>query len=257
MTATEQSLTVGELARAADISVRTLHHYDELGLVAASNRSEGGYRLYGPEAVDRLQEVLFFRELGFGLEAIKDIVNGPDYERADVLARQRRLIEGRAERLLDMMESLDKAIEAERQGIEMSTDEKLEIFGEFDPEAHADEATARWSRTDAYKQSAGRTGSYARADWEKVGEENRQINEALLALMDAGHPATHSDAMDLAEAHRNHISTLFYECSYEIHAGLGEMYLADERFRTNIDKAGEGLAEYLAAAIAANVARRR
>ena len=75
--------------------------------------------------------------------------------------------------------------------------------------------------------------------------------------MDAGHPATHADAMDLAEAHRNHISTWFYECSYEIHAGLGEMYLADERFRTNIDKAGEGLAEYLAAAIAANVARRR
>ena len=168
MTATEQSLTVGELARAADISVRTLHHYDELGLVAASNRSEGGYRLYGPEAVDRLQEVLFFRELGFGLEAIKDIVNGPDYERADVLARQRRLVERRAERLLDMMESLDKAIEAERQGIEMSTDEKLEIFGEFDPEAHVDEATARWSGTDAYKQSARRTGSYTRADWRRL-----------------------------------------------------------------------------------------
>ena len=255
MTATEHRLTVGELARTADVSVRTLHHYDELGLVVASERSEGGYRLYGPEAVNRLQEVLFFRELGFGLEAIKDIVVGPGYDRGAVLGRQRRLVERKAERLIDMMDALDKAIEAERQGVEMSPEEKLEVFGEFDPEAHVGEAEERWGDSDAYKQSAQRTGTYTKADWEKIGEENRQINNGLLALIETNVPATDAAAMDLAEAHRKHISTRFYDCSYETHAGLGEMYVADERFRSNIDKAGEGLAEYLSAAIAANVAR--
>ena len=248
-------MTVGDVARRAGITVRTLHHYDEVGLVTPSDRTEGGYRLYGPEAIDRLQEVLFFRELGFGLEEIRGIVDAPEYQRAAALARQRRLVEQKATRLLDMMDALDVAIEAERQGIVMNPEEKLEVFGDFDPDEHVQEARERWGDSDAYRDSVRRTASYTKADWQQINAENQQINEALLALMAADVPPDDPAAMNLAEEHRAQITKWFYECTPEIHAGLGQMYVADLRFKENIDKAGAGLADYLSAAIAANAVR--
>lgn len=248
------SMTVGEMARLAGITVRTLHHYDEVGLVSPSERSQGGYRLYGSETVDRLQEVLFFRELGFGLDEIRSIVGAAGYDRITALARQRCLVEQKAARLLHMMDALDRALEAERQGVAMKPEEKLEVFGDFEPDEHAAEAEERWGDTDAYRESARRTASYTKADWRQLSDEANAINAKLLALEDGGVPPADSRAMDLAEEHRAHISKWFYACSPEIHAGLGEMYVADQRFKDNIDKVGAGFAEYLSAAIAANAA---
>lgn len=250
-------MTVGELARLAGITVRTLHHYDELGLVSASERSGGGYRLYDAAAVDRLQEVLFFRELGFGLDDIRSIVNDPGYDRIAALARQRLLMEQKATRLQEIMGALDRAVEAERQGIVMDAEEKLEIFGNFDPAEHAFEAHERWGATDAYQESARRTASYTEDDWLRIRDENQQIYRLLLKQRAAGLAPEDPGAMDAAEAHRALISKWFYDCPVEMHAQLGRMYLADNRFKDNIDEAGEGLAEYLSAAIAANAARGR
>lgn len=247
---TEQAVTVGVLARLAGVTVRTLHHYDEIGLVSPEERSEAGYRLYGHLQVQRLQEVLFFRELGFALDQIRQIIGQPSYDRPSALGRQRELLELRADRLLNMIDAIDHAIEIEREGNIMTNEEMLEVFDGFDPAEHEEEAKERWGETEAYQESARRTSSYTKQDWERIKAENAEINDAFLALMEAGTPADSAEARAVAERHRGHITKWFYECTPEIHAGLGQMYVADARFTENIDKAGAGLARYMAAAIA-------
>jgi DNA-binding transcriptional MerR regulator len=248
----ETDMTVGEVARLAGLTVRTLHHYDEIGLLVPAERASSGYRLYRRIEVERLQEVLLFRELGFGLEAIKEIVNRPGYDRTSALLRQRELLEAKAERLLEMISALDAVVESERQGMAMNNEEMLEVFDGFDPGEYEAEAREHWGGTDAYQESARRTAAYTEEDWEQMGREADEINAAFLVLMEAGAPADSAEAMALAERHRSHISKWFYECTPEIHTGLGSMYVADSRFTENIDKAGEGLARYLSDAIAAN-----
>jgi DNA-binding transcriptional MerR regulator len=248
-------LTVGSVARLAGVTVRTLHHYDDIGLVVPAGRTESGYRTYGSGEVERLQEVLFFRELGFSLEKIREIVGRPGYSRSTALKQQREMLEARAEHLSRMIDAVDHAIAAEQIGETMSNEDMLEVFGDFDPAEYEEEAKERWGDTDAYKQSAQRTARYTKDDWKAVQAEVDGIYQGLVKLMAAGTPADDPEAMGLAEQHRLHISSRFYDCSKEMHAGLGQMYVADVRFKENIDKAGEGLAEYLSAAIAANAAR--
>lgn len=248
---TDQPLTVGEVARLAGITVRTLHHYDMLGLVCPEGRSHSGYRLYGRRQVERLQEVLFFRQLGFGLDEIKRIVSQPEYRREAALHRQRDLLEQRAERLFGMIEAVDDAIDAERKGISMTNEEMLEVFDGFDPSEYEEEVKERWGDTDAYRESARRTARYTKDDWMAIKQEAESINQAFVALMGDGAPADGAEAATVVDRHREHITRWFYDCSEEIHAGLGQMYVADQRFTENIDKAGTGLAQYMSDAIAA------
>ena len=248
-------LTVGSLAVLAGVTVRTLHHYDEIGLIVPSGRTAAGYRTYSSAEVERLQEVLFYRELGFSLEAIREVMSRPEYDRAAVLEQQRYLLERKADRLFQMIDAVDRALAAHRNGVKMSNDEILEVFGDFDPAEYEEEAKERWGESDAYKQSAQRTSSYGKAEWQAIKDESEGIYRSFVELMAAGTPADDAQAMDLAEAHRAHISRWFYDCPVEVHAGLGQMYVADVRFQENIDKHGEGLSEYMAAAIAANAAR--
>ena len=251
---TRNGLTVGEVARLAGVTVRTLHHYHELGLVVPDGRSESGYRRYGHGAVERLQEVLFFRELGFGLDEIGRIVARPTYDRISALSRQRALLEAKATRLQQMIEAIDRAKEAEQRGMIMSEKEMLEVFTDLDPEQHAknqQEAKERWGDTDAYKQSAQRTSRYTKEDWQRIKAEMDAIYRDFVALMQADEPADGPAAAALVERHRRHVSETYYDCPPEIHAGLGQMYSADPRFTENIDQAGEGLAAYMSAAIAA------
>lgn len=248
----EDILTVGAVSQRAAVTVRTLHHYDEIGLVVPAGRTDSGYRTYGPAEIERLQEVLFFRELGFPLEEIKEIVESPTYSRSSALLRQRGMLEERANRLSKMIEAVDRAVLAERTGVKMSSDEILEVFGDFDPKEHEAEAEERWGGTDAYKQSAQRTAGYTKQDWETIKSEADGINQKFLDLRSNGVAPTDAAARAVAEEHRAHISRWFYDCSIEIHVGLGQMYVADERFRKNIDKAGDGLAEYMSAAIVAS-----
>lgn len=245
----EEILTIGQLARMAGVTVRTLHHYDAVGLVTPSARSDSGYRHYSTAEVARLQEILFFRELGLPLEAIKELVDTPDYDRQATLAQHRVLLEQRAEHLLAMLDAVDRAIQAEIEGVVMTNEEMLDVFGAFDPTEHATEAEERWGHSDAYRESARRTAQYSKADWAEIGREAEEINQAFLDQMAAGTAA--GNAAAIVDRHREHISKWFYECTPEIHAGLGQMYIGDARFTENIDKAGEGLAHYMADAIAA------
>ncbi len=245
------ALTVGAIAEFAGVTVRTLHHYDEIGLVSPQHRTEAGYRLYGSAEVARLQEVLFFRELGFGLEEINRIVSQPTYERRVALERQRGLLERRAERLFAMIDAIDRAAEADRKGLTMTNEEMLEVFDGFDPAEYEDEAKERWGDTDAYQESARRTARYTKEDWVQIKAEAAAIDAAFLDLMEADTPPGSEAVAAVVDRHRAHITRWFYDCSEEVHQGLGQMYVADSRFTANIDKAGVGLAQYMSDAIAA------
>jgi DNA-binding transcriptional MerR regulator len=250
----DSALTVGAAARLAGVTVRTLHHYHRIGLVVPEERTAAGYRVYHRAQIARLQEVLFFRELGFGLDEIKRIVTRPGYRRAEALDRQRALLVERAARLQELIGALDAALDAEKRGATMTSEEMLEVFGGFDPAEYEDEARERWGDTEAYRESARRTTAYTRADWEQLSREGAEIDAAFVALMQAGTPPDSPPARAVAERHRAHISKWFYPCTPEIHAGLGQMYLADPRFTRNIDRATPGLAAYMAQAIAASTA---
>lgn len=252
---TFELLTVGSVAKLAGVTVRTLHHYDQLGIVVPSSRTAAGYRTYGRAEIERLQEVLFFRELGFGLDEIKRIVDQPTYNRIAALRRQRELLEAQRDRVASLIDAVGRAVYAEEMGMQMTNEEMLDVFGDFDPAEYEDEAKERWGSTDAYRQSARRTARYTKEDWQALGAEADEINERFLALMADGKSPDSDAAMEVAEQHRAHISRWFYDCPKETHAGLGQMYVSDQRFTDNIDKAGEGLAGYMAAAIAANAAR--
>ncbi len=248
-------LTVGEISRLTGVTVRALHHYDEIGLVSPGMRSDAGYRLYGPGDVARLQEVLVLRELGMRLDDIRRIVDEPGPDRATSLERHRRRISAKVDHLLRMLDAIDTAIAAERGGIPMANEDVLGVFGDFDPAAYEDEVEDRWGGTDAYRESARRTARYTARDWEQMRRESAEIDAAFVALMEAGVDPDGEAAMDVAERHRSHISKWFYACTSEIHAELGRMYVADPRFAERIDATAAGLAEYMSAAIGANAAR--
>ena len=176
----------------------------------------------------------------------------PTYHRAAALERHRALLERKASRLRALLEAVDAAIDAQKRGTTMTNEEMLEVFGDFDPSQYEEEAKQRWGDTEAYRESARRTAGYRKADWQQIRREGEEVNAAFVALMDAGVPADSPQARAVAERHRAYISKWFYECSPEIHRGLGEMYVADPRFTRNIDRARPGLAQYMSAAIAAN-----
>jgi DNA-binding transcriptional MerR regulator len=249
------ALKVSEVAKLAGISVRALHHYDEMGLVSPSERSEAGYRLYAPADIERLQQVLFFRELDFALEQIQRILADPEFDLGAALRLQRRLLEERAVRIKALVAAVDATIDSLEKGKTMTPEEKLEVFGEFNPEAHGAEVEQRWGGTDAYKESVQRTKSYRKQDWDRINEESSAIYAELAKLLAAGVPPTSAAAMDGAERHRAHITRWFYSCALEIHRGLGELYVADPRFTANVDKFGAGLAAYCREAFAANADR--
>jgi len=248
-------LTVGEVAHLASVSVRALHHYDELGLLTPSVRTEAGYRLYSDADLACLQQVLFFKELGFGLGDIARIMHDPQFDRLEALRMQRRMLMDKSSQLALMAEAVDAAIDATEGGVRMDAKDMFEAFGDFDPKEYEKEAEERWGNTDAYKESARRTKRYTKQDWIEVRKETEAVNEALAALLDAGVPADDPRAMDQAEQHRLNIDKRFYPVSYEMHVGLAQMYIADPRFAANYEKIRPGLAQYMHDAILANAAR--
>lgn len=249
--------TVGAVARMAGVTVRTLHHYDEIGLLSPSGRSDAGYRRYGDADLDRLQRILFYRELGFALDEIRTVMTDGDADASAHLRRQHAMLLDRIARLKRMAAAVEKALEARTMGIRLTLEERFEVFGDFDPAQHGAEAEERWGDTDTFREARRRTASYTKDDWKRMGAESGEITDRLVAAMRSGLPGDSAEAMDAAEAHRQHISRWFYDCTSEIHVGLGEMYVADPRFRVNYDTVAPGLAEYLGDAIAANAARSR
>lgn len=244
--------TVGEVAALTHVTVRALHHYDEIGLVSPSARSDAGYRLYQPADLARLQQVLFYRELGFRLDQIRELMADPNFDRVEALREQRRLLAAESERLRAVLTAVDAAIAAHEGGYAMSEKEMFEVFGDFDPREFDTEVEERWGETDAYRTSAEKARSYVKADWDRIKSEANAIGASWVRAMDAGHAPASAEAMAIAEEHREHISRWFYECSPEFHRNLGEMYVADERFAATYEAMRPGLAQYVRDAVVAN-----
>jgi MerR family transcriptional regulator, thiopeptide resistance regulator len=244
--------TIGKVAEFSGVTIRTLHHYDEVGLLSPGGRSAAGYRIYEDSDLERLQRILFYRELGFTLDDISTIVDDPQTDALGHLRRQRRLLTGRIDRLRSMVDAIDYEMEARTMNIKLTPEERLEVFGEFRPEDYAEEAEQRWGETDSYKESQRRVSKYKKEDWQRLKAEEEGVRERLAAAFEAGLAPDSEEAMAAAEAHRQHISRWFYECSYEIHRGLTEMYVSDERFRSNYDTQVPGLAAFIKDAAHAN-----
>ncbi|MDQ4036941.1 MAG: MerR family transcriptional regulator [Actinomycetota bacterium] len=256
MTTTEQDFSIGELADLAGVTVRTLHHYDRIGLLRPSQRTAAGYRCYTEADADRLAQILGYRELGFGLDAIRAVLDEPDIDLRAHLLRQRSLLSERIERLRRIVSAIDTTLEAHIMGTTgLTPAEKLEVFGDFDPDEHADEVQQRWGDTHAYRQSAARTKKYTKQDWQTIKAEGEAATNMLVAAMKAGLSATSSEAMDGAEQARQHISRWFYDCPVEMHRILADLYLADERFTATYEKIAPGLTQYVFDAIHANADR--
>jgi MerR family transcriptional regulator, thiopeptide resistance regulator len=248
--------TVGAVAELAGVSVRTLHHYDEIGLLSPTERSPSGYRLYAPAELQRLQQILFYRELGFGLDEIAAILADPGHGAEDHLRRQHRLLRAQISRHQAMVSAIEKEMEARQMGIALTPEEQFEIFGEnYHGEEYAAEAEQRWGETDAYPESQRRTAAYTKDDWIQIKAEAEVTERGFVDAMRAGEAAGSETAMDLAEAHRQSIVTWFYDCGYDIHRGLAEMYVADERFAKHYEDLAPGLAGYIHDAIVANADR--
>ncbi|MBF8192660.1 TipAS antibiotic-recognition domain-containing protein [Nonomuraea sp. K274] len=139
--------------------------------------------------------------------------------------------------------------------LNLTPEERTELFGDFNPDDHAAEAEQRWGGTDAWAESARRTSSFTKEDWQRFLAEAAEIGGRMAEAMRAGVPADSDRAMDLAEEHRAHITRWCYTCTYEIHRGLGDMYVSDPRFTSGIDQTAPGLAAYYQAAISANATR--
>jgi DNA-binding transcriptional MerR regulator len=202
-----EDYTVGVVAGLTGVSVRTLHHYDQTGLLQPGQRNAAGYRMYSPEDLQRLQRILFYRELGFGLEAIAAILADSESTNRDHLQRQRQLLADRIARCQVMMAVIDKELLARKMGLSLTPQERLEIFGSTRLEDHASQAERRWGGTAQLAQRQHRTSGYTRQDWLQLRTEQASIHQRLLDAMKDGLPATDPAVMDLAEEHRQHAAT--------------------------------------------------
>ncbi len=245
---------VKDVARLTGVSVRTLHHYDAIGLLVPGARTAAGYRLYTEADLLRLQQILIGRELGLPLEEIRRSLDDPRFDRKAALLDQRQRLQDRARQAEAMVRAIDTALAA-LDGSATGDRTMADLFDGFDPSRYEEEARRQWGTTDAFAESEKRTRRYTRDDWKAIEAEQGAIYEAAVAALKAGQAASSADAMDIAERHRLGIDRWFYPCSHAMHRGLASMYESDERFRQSIDRYGEGLTTFLAEAIRANAAR--
>jgi len=249
------ALTVGQVAEQLGVTVRTLHHYDEIGLLVPSERTPAGYRLYNGKDLTRLQHVVVYRRLGFALEEIALLLDDPAADLAEHLRRQRETVLSRLDQMRDLVTAIDDALEKEMSGNKLTRQEQKELFGDGFSDDYADEAQQRWGETEAWQQSQKRTSQYTRQDWAQVKAEMDATNSAFTAAMDAGLPATSAKAMDTAERHRLHIRRWFYDLTPDLHRRLGDTYLTDPRSTKNYEGIRAGMAQYVRDAIHANADR--
>ena len=244
--------TVGQVAELFDITVRTLHHYDEIGLLSPSGRSPAGYRLYTGADLARLQHVVVYRRLGFALEEVALLLDHPESVEQH-LRRQRAAVLTRLDEMRDLVEAIDRALEREMGNQPATPEDMRELFGEGFHDAQA-EAEERWGDSDAWRQSQERTKGYTKADWEQVKAESDRTHQAFTDAMDAGEPPTSKAAMEAAELHRASMQR-FYDCGYEMHRNLADLYVSDPRFTATYDEIRPGMAHYVRDAIHANADR--
>ena len=226
-------MQIQEFARFTGVSVRTLHYYDEIGLLKpASVERSSGYRYYDEASLLRMQEILFYRELDFSLKSIGEILSSPHYDKNEALRKQKQMLTLKKERLEGLIAAVDRAMKGENV---------MSAFDNSKFEQYKAEAKAKWGNTEAYKE------------YEQRGKPDQgdAMMEIFAELGKVRHLEPASEAVQLLVAKlQQFITDHYYTCTKQILQGLGRMYVADERFRANIDRAGgAGTAEFAAKAI--------
>ena len=238
-------MSVKEFAELTGVSVRTLHYYDEINLLKPAEIDENnGYRFYDRTALERMQEILFYRELDFPLKSICEILSSPDYDKQKALSEQKKLLILKKERLERIISAIDNAEESEAI---------MKALNNNDYEAarkqYESEAKERWGKTEAYKEHTEKTKDYSKDKWQSVTDGLDSIFGEFAECVKDGNAPDSEAAKALTEKLQKHITDNFYTCTNEILLGLGQMYVCDERFTQNIDKHGVGTAEFVNKAI--------
>lgn len=245
--------SVGEVARLAGITVRTLHHWDSIGLVSPQSRSAAGYRLYDADDIALIHRVVVFRELGMSLEDITSAVINEGSVQVQ-LRKQADLLAAEIRRLEHRKKSVERMIAMDRQGISLTPAEAQEIFGDGYKPEYQEEAYERWGDTAQWEQSASRASAMSKEEWKKVKADMDALNARLGEAKRRGVDPDSDEAAELAEAHRASIGT-FYDCSHSMQVLLACMYTTDERFTATYDAVAPGLAQWLREAIESNARR--
>jgi DNA-binding transcriptional MerR regulator len=242
--------TVKKLARLAGISTRTLRYYDEIGILKPAKINSSGYRIYGQAEVDRLQQILFYKELGVSLDVIKEIVTSPTYDGAKALREHRDQLLAKRKQLDVLIANVEKTIASMEGRIIMTDKEKFEGFKKQmidDNEAkYGDEIRAKYG-DDVVNRSYEKLKNMTKEEYEEV---TRLADEVLATLAEAfanGDPASEI-AQKTAELHKQWLTYFWSEYSKEAHAGLAQMYVDDERFKAYYEKQ-PGMTEFLRDAI--------
>ena len=246
----KRTYQVRDVAQVSGVSVRTLHYYDEIGLLAPSGRTAAGYRLYSDRDLLRLQQILIGRSLGLSLNEIQRSLDEPGFDLAHRLRRQRAVLVDRLTETHKMIAAIDATLN-ELSKPEGTSMDFTTIFDGFDPADFEAEARQNWGETEAYRHSARRTDRYTDQEWRALKAEQDAIWKAAAAAMRAGQRADGEPALAVAERHRQYICRWFYDLSPDMHARLAELWETDARFADTINSHGEGLTAWLAAAVRA------
>ncbi|MEX2131657.1 MAG: MerR family transcriptional regulator, partial [Pseudohongiellaceae bacterium] len=201
-----QQYTIGELARLAGISIRSLRHYDSIGLLKPSHRGDNGYRYYTEEDSKRLFDILFYRALGFALSEIGDLLNRPVTDRQKQLLAQRGQLDAHITRLHQIRARLDTLINDEENQA-MSNENRFAVFDGFDPDQYEEEVKDRLGDTDAYRESCRRTKKYNSQDWARYKSEADALNQSMASSMDKGLSADDPAVLEAVEKMRLMIDT--------------------------------------------------
>ena len=237
--------SVGAVAELTGVSVRTLHHYDHIGLVVPSVRTLAGYRGYTDADVERLHVVLVYRAAGLPLDEIRTLLDDATVDVVEHLRRQHTLLLQQADRLQHMIKAVEELMNAHRSGIQLTTEEQIEIFGTAVASGeYAKESEQRWGGTEAWRQSQQRSAELSKQDWIEIKAEGDALLAALADAKRAGVVPGSAPAEELRVRHQESIRR-FYDCDDEMHRCLAQMYIADERFTRYYDDAEPGLARFV------------
>ena len=234
-------MQITEFAKLTGVSVRTLHYYDEIGLLKPAEVDEWtGYRFYDERNLEKMQQIMFYRELDFSLKSIIGILSSPDFDKQKALDEQKKLLILKKERL----EKLIFAIDCAKKGEII-----MNAFDNTEFENYKNEAKERWGNTDAYKEYSQKSKGYSEEKFNALGEGMEKVLEEFAICMNSGATFDSEEAQILVKKLQNYITENFYTCTNEILASLGQMYVADERFKNNIDKHSVGTTEFVSKAI--------
>jgi DNA-binding transcriptional MerR regulator len=248
-------LTVGAAASHVGVTVRTLHHWDAIGLVRPSGRTTGGYRLYSAADLVRIHRVLIYRELGLSLDTIGELLDAPSFDVTVPLRQQRAQLLDRISRLQGMVDAVDRMIEAASVGILLSAEEQVAIFGQRWQPSRVADARDRWGDTAQWAQYAERAAGMTPEDWKQIADSLATLEHDLAAAKRAAVRPGSAEADALAERHRASIGA-YFDCTHSMHVCLGRMYAADPGFAAYYDAIEPGLITWLRDAIDANARAR-